>query len=378
MAPQASADRATVSVFCIYAPDDAAQVQKLEQHLTPLQRQGRLILRHQGQIIGGQDRAEVLKAWQAQASMILLLVSPAFLADDDCHEQTQQAMQQRSAQVIPVLMRPCHWSDTMFAGLQCLPRNEQPITTWPNQDEAWDEVVKGIRRVLDELSPSGPSVSLPSSSPAIWNVPFARNPFFTGRDELLDQLHTELQTTQTQAISGLGGIGKTQIAAEYAFRYGKKYRAVLWARAETTETLNASYTEIAGLLNLPQKDVKEQQVIIQAVKDWLSREAGWLFILDNADEPEVLTSFVPPRVAGQVLVTTRASTDLTGLGLGFGHALTVETFTDEVGALFLLHRSGLLASDATLEQAERETQQRARAITQELGGLPLALDQAGT
>src|SRR5262249_50718028 len=143
---------------------------------------------------------------------------------------------------------------------------------------------------------------------------------------------------------------------EYAYQYAQEYQAVLWARAETTQTLNASYTEIAGLLNLPQKDAKEQEVIVQAVKGWLSHQGSWLLILDNADEPKVLTSFLPRSVAGQVLVTSRAA-DLTDLGLGFQHALAVQTFTDDQGALFLLHRSGQLPLDATLDQAEKEVQQ---------------------
>src|SRR5437764_11320266 len=96
------------------------------------------------------------------------------------------------------------------------------------------------------------SATFPGSLPAIWNLPFARNPFFTGREKVLEQLHSQLHTAQTvvalsqpQAISGLGGIGKTQLAIEYAYRYRSEYQAVLWARAETTEALNASYTEIA-------------------------------------------------------------------------------------------------------------------------------------
>src|SRR5581483_822401 len=77
---------------------------------------------------------------------------------------------------------------------------------------------------------SFPSVAFPGSLPAIWNVPFARNPFFTGRDSLLERLHAHLHTTQAaalsqpQAISGLGGIGKTQLALEYSYRYRQDYQ----------------------------------------------------------------------------------------------------------------------------------------------------------
>ena len=83
---------------------------------------------------------------------------------------------------------------------------------------------------------------------------------FTGREELLTQLATSLHTgqptaisqppkdSQPQAISGLGGIGKTQLALEYAYRYRSEYQAVLWAQADTKETLTSSYLELATLL----------------------------------------------------------------------------------------------------------------------------------
>jgi hypothetical protein len=372
MAPHTNADRGPVIVFCAYAPDDETLLRQLEQHLVPLQRQSRLILRHQGQIVGGQDRAEVLKVWQAQASLVLLLVSPAFLADDACHEQTQQAMQQRQAQVIPVLLRPCDWSTSLFAGLQCLPRNGRPITKWRNQDEAWHEAAEGIRQALDAASSSNFGTALPSIGATIWNIPFARNPFFTGRDELLAQLHTQLQTAQTGAVSGLGGIGKTQLALEYAHRYGNEYQTVLWARADTIEALNASYTEIAGLLNLPQKDEQKQEVIVQAVKGWLSRESGWLLILDNADELAIVPPFLPTRFTGHLLLTTRVQA--TGK---LAERLEVKTMSEDVGALLLLRRARLIARDATLSDASPADCAVAKAITKELGGLPLALDQAG-
>ena len=216
----------------------------------------------------------------------------------------------------------------------------------------------------------------------IWNIPYPRNPFFTGRDQELARLHAQLQQRntaavgQTQSISGLGGIGKTQIAVEYAYRYCDEYDYVLWARAESIETLNSSYIELARLLDLPEKDAQKLEITIQAVKRWLQRQRGWLLILDNADSPGLLPAFLPSTVGGHLLITTRAA-DLSAQIAGLDHPLLVEIFSDEQGALFLLHRSDLLIRDATLDQAETHARQLAMEISHELGGLPLALDQAG-
>jgi hypothetical protein len=79
--------------------------------------------------------------------------------------------------------------------------------------------------------------------PCIWNVPFRHNPFFTGRDSLLLQLHNNLAShkatalTQAEVISGLGGIGKTQIALEYAYRFGDKYQGIFWVHADSHASL---------------------------------------------------------------------------------------------------------------------------------------------
>lgn len=95
------------------------------------------------------------------------------------------------------------------------------------------------------------------SSEHVWNIPFARNSFFTGREELLERLQTQFRTTQTaelgqpQAICGLGGIGKTQLALEYAHRHRQDYHAVLWGRADTREVLISTFVNIASLLDLP-------------------------------------------------------------------------------------------------------------------------------
>ena len=108
----------------------------------------------------------------------------------------------------------------------------------------------------------------------LWNVPYPRNPFFTGREELLTQLTTALRTggavtalTQPQAISGLGGIGKTQTAVEYAYRSHPHYQAVFWVRADTRENVVSDFVTIARVLDLPEKDAQDQMIAVHAVVD---------------------------------------------------------------------------------------------------------------
>lgn len=181
---------------------------------------------------------------------------------------------------------------------------------------------------------------------------------------------------QPQAISGLGGVGKTQLAVEYAYHYRQEYQAILWVQAESTESLISSYVALAELLQLPEQKVKEQEVIVQAVTTWLQTHHDWLLILDNADEPDLLPPFFPRVPGGHLLVTTRAA-DLSSFGLGLGHALIVQTFDPAQGAQLLLHRAGLLPANASLDHAGIQDHLIAQTLSRELGGLPLALDQAG-
>ena len=99
--------------------------------------------------------------------------------------------------------------------------------------------------------------------------------------------------TQAQAISGLGGIGKTQIAIEYAYRYRDEYQAILWVTASSREAFSADFVMLAALLDLPEQHGQDQDIVIRAVKRWLTTHTHWLLMLDNVDNLEMIVDFLP-------------------------------------------------------------------------------------
>jgi NB-ARC domain len=211
-----------------------------------------------------------------------------------------------------------------------------------------------------------------------WNVPYQRNPLFKGREDVLKRLSEALRAGKTaalaqpQAISGLGGIGKTQTAVEYAYRYRDDYRVVLWVKAETQGSINSDFVTIAHLLNLAEKQEQDQHKIVEAVKRRFQGHTDWLLILDNADDLAMVQGFLPLGSRGHILLTTRAHA--TGRIV---KRIEVEKMDPDEGALFLLRRSTLLDSNALLEAARVSDRNTAREIVKAMGGLPLALEQAG-
>ena len=216
------------------------------------------------------------------------------------------------------------------------------------------------------------------AQPALWNIPYSRNPFFTGRDQILTRLHTLLLANQPAvlvqppAISGLGGIGKTQTAIEYAHRHREEYRAIFWVQANSRETLIADSTKIASLLHLPEQTAREPEVTIQAVKYWLENNTSWLLIFDNADDLSIVSDLLPTKNSGHILFTTRA----TAMG-NLAKRVEIDEMDMQEGALLLLRRAKILTLDAPLTSAPSADLTVARTIAEAMDGLPLALDQAG-
>ena len=229
---------------------------------------------------------------------------------------------------------------------------------------------------VDEVRPPvDPGVDI-SARPVVqrnWKIPYSRNPFFIGRSELLKTLHENFTKAnkQRQVISGLGGIGKTQIALEYAYLYRYEYESVLWANAADRDALRSDFVIMADWLHLPGRDTQNQDLIVDAVKRWLSNNTNWLLILDNADDLTMVNDFLPLSDAGYILLTTRTQ------AVGEANSIEVKKLDKDEGVLLLLRRAKVLAADALLSEAQEEERTQAEKIVEAMDGLPLALDQAG-
>ena len=219
--------------------------------------------------------------------------------------------------------------------------------------------------------------SLTTLSPR-WLIPYQRNPFFTGRSEILEKLHELLRQEKTGllnhscALSGLGGIGKTQTALEYAYRYANDYTAIFWVSAETFEQVTSSMITIADLLNLPERREQDQNRIVAAVIRWLNIHTHWLLIFDNVEDVELVKGVLPAARGGSLLLTSRQQ----ALGLST-RMLDLKKMAPEEGVSFLLHRAGQAIPPASLNQLAPTEVSAVQEIVTILDGLPLALDQAG-
>ncbi|WP_239341568.1 FxSxx-COOH system tetratricopeptide repeat protein, partial [Frankia sp. CiP3] len=196
----------------------------------------------------------------------------------------------------------------------------------------------------------------PGDLPAVWNVP-PRSAHFVGRADLLDALHHELSAlgaVAVVAVQGMGGIGKTAVALEYAHRHAAEFDAVWWVPAEQPELIGQYVTRMAPALGLP-GDVEPAEVLAALTV----AHPRWLLIFDNAEDPAVVAGFRPTGGAGRLLVTSRRA----GWG-GLGATVEVSTFLRAESVALLGDRFPTMDTSV----ADR--------IADLLGDLPLAVEQA--
>lgn len=144
-----------MNLFISYAREDEAYQKELRKHLSGLLRQKVITEWHDRKIVAGQDWGREISGQLQAASVVLLLVSPDFMDSDYCWEREMAhalAMGERGdAVVIPVIIRPVDFEDAPFSHLQALPTDARPVSRWDDHDEAWVDVVQGIRKALEQL-----------------------------------------------------------------------------------------------------------------------------------------------------------------------------------------------------------------------------------
>src|SRR5688572_20889200 len=144
-----------VRIFFSYAHEDEKFREELEKHLSFLKRNKKIIGWHDRRITGGSNWEQEINENIDKAQIILMLISPDFIASDYCFEtesiRALERHKKKEAVVIPIIVRPCLWTETPFKSLQALPTDGVPISTCSNPDEAWLDVAKGLLKVVDQL-----------------------------------------------------------------------------------------------------------------------------------------------------------------------------------------------------------------------------------
>ncbi len=228
---------------------------------------------------------------------------------------------------------------------------------------------------LEKLDLPPPSLRKPT------NLPYqSLGTLFKGREEFLEELHRKLSgapgravgVLARQAIHGLGGVGKTRLAVEYAWQNQAEYTALLFVMADTPANLRRTLAELVGPLVLDLKevqDVKEEEARFAAAVRWLEDNPGWFLILDNVDTEEAAQeaeALLPRLQRGHVVITSRLGEWSEGV-----EPLDLDVLDVEPAREFLLERTAGRRLTLATDDAD------ARALAKALDGLALAMEQAG-
>ena len=194
----------TTKLFFSYSHTDKELRDQLEVHLTALKHQGQIETWHDRRIPPGDNFEDVISEELEDAKIILLSISPDFIASDYCYGvETTRALERHEAneaRVIPVILRPCDWKNLPFGKLVALPADSKPITRWPDRDEAFLDVVEGIKKALTEVGPvkSGRPVELRKTIPQAIRSAIAQSSPHLSVEDVKFSLRTEFKNKLTE------------------------------------------------------------------------------------------------------------------------------------------------------------------------------------
>jgi tetratricopeptide (TPR) repeat protein len=321
VAPQSAGPVIPIEVFYSYAHEDEQLKDELVKHLASLRRQGVINEWYDRDISAGREWDDEIKNHLDSASVILLLISPDFMNSNYCNDvEVTRAIERNDAgeaRVIPVILRPVDWEGAPFSKLKALPTDVQPVTSWENQDEAFLDVTKGIRKAVQELS--GPLAAVPAlpDLPRPPRVGFVSRRDKDGRD-IVERLQEELAPHKNQLVAlwGAGGVGKTTLAAEAVSSLVETSgQRVVWITADGRADFSFStlLDDIAGQLGRTDMRPLAPEPKEEALRSLIAA-APTLIVLDNFEtispvEQLLCKNFLAQHARCSALITTRERID---------------------------------------------------------------------
>ena len=329
---------------------------------------------HEWEIAGGGDIFAWMEDHHDEASHVLCVVSEAYL------KAPYSALERRAAQwaainrrpnfALPVFIEPCE-APTLLAVLKRCDLHglteDEALTrlkafTKPASKPTGPIPFPGIAKPATDV-PKAP-VSFPGGPHALSNIPIVVPRYFLGRDEVLAEIEAALADHNARvaitALYGMRGVGKTTLAAAYAEFHRGNYRATWWIRAGNESTMRADLTGLGVRLGWAALDQKEDPALATVMERLRHEGSGILLIFDNAIDADSVEAYLPGGGDAQIIITSNAHA-----WRNLATPLPIDTWPNEIGADYLISRTG--------RNAEREA---ALALSNALGGLPLAHEQA--
>jgi archaellum biogenesis ATPase FlaH len=282
-----------LEVFCCYAHEDRDILDDLKKHLMSLQRQGRIDVWNDADINPGRNWEEEIKQHLNTAHIILLLVSPDFMASDYCYSKEMlRAMErhnQGEASVIPIIVRPVYWQIAPFGKLQALPKDAQPIksSSWYSADEAFLCTIKGFLTVIEKLKQPQRKNHDAEQDKNEQEAVNTKKVIRTGFQDL-DRLAGGFRSEDLIIIAGMSLSGKSSLALNIASFASVKgnYAACIVSLREKKEYI------FQHLLSL-NSDISYQSLINDEID-----AGGWESIVSVTDEIQKgnIWSYDPPTV----------------------------------------------------------------------------------
>jgi tetratricopeptide (TPR) repeat protein len=376
-------------VFISYSHKDEAWKERLQTQLAVLETQGLLSVWEDRQIAAGDGWYPEIERSIKSAHVAILLISADFLSSKFIQGKEIPPLLERRKQdglrVIPLILKPCPWPTVPWLSkIQGRPLDNQPLSGFDehNQDHHLSELALEINELLKSISPSTKPDSpekptAPSSSTlatydphnAAFLVPFrAKGQYMVGRDKALKIVRQQLlagkptNIGQTALFQGIGGLGKTQLAVEYAYHYRSEYpNGVYWITAD--ENIDAQLTQIAVAARWVAPE-SEHAIKLDVARHRLKSYSDCLIVFDNLESVDTIRDYLPePSANPHILVTSRSEqTMFTDVKL--------ELLNDAQSLVMLLQ-------EAKTQPKNQEEESASSEIVAALGGLPLALELAG-